>query len=69
MPYQKKVWFMTKMTHDNDVIDCIGVISIEYDIELSRPNEQCVAMTKVRQDNFVNDHIGPLYVENETNMS
>ena len=27
----------TKTTHDNDVIDHIGVIFIEYNNELSRP--------------------------------
>ena len=35
MPYQKKVWFMTKMTHDNDVIDRTGVIYAENETKLS----------------------------------
>ena len=31
------VQFIMKTTQDNDVSDHTGVISIEYDIELSRP--------------------------------
>lgn len=35
------LWFIRKMRQDNNVIDRKGVISVEYEIELSRPIEQC----------------------------
>lgn len=35
------LWFIRKMRQDNNVIDRKGVISVEYEIELSRPIGQC----------------------------
>ena len=35
-----------KTRQDNDMIDYKGVISIEYDIELSRPIKQCAVYDK-----------------------
>ena len=37
---------ITKTKKDNDGTNCEGVISIEYDIELSTPIEQCVVYYK-----------------------
>lgn len=37
-----RMWYGTKTIQDNDVIDCIGVIFAEYDIELLRLVELCV---------------------------
>ena len=36
------MWSITKITQDNDVTNSTNVISVEYDIELSRPIEYCV---------------------------
>ena len=33
--------FITKSKQDKDVIDCIGVIFIEYNTKMSRLIEQC----------------------------
>ena len=40
-----------------------GVISIEYNIKLSRLNEHCVVYDEDKWDNNVTDHTGPLYAE------
>ena len=40
-----------------------GVISIEYDIKLSRPNEHCAVYDEDKWDNNVTDHTGLLYAE------
>ena len=58
---------MRETKTDNDGIDCEGVISIEYDIELSTPIEQCTVYYKDEIGN-VTDRIVLLYSKNEIEL-
>ena len=59
---------ITKTRQDNDVINHKGVIFIEYDTELLRPNGHCVVYDEDQTRNDVIDHIGLLYTEKETKL-
>lgn len=41
-----KIWFITKKWQDNDVIDCVGVISALFYTKLSRLIKQCATYDK-----------------------
>lgn len=50
------------------VTNCEGVISVEYDIELSTLIEQCVMYDKDETGTNVTDRTVPLYSKNETEL-
>lgn len=54
---------------DNNVTNLIGLISIEYDTELSRLMRQCAVYDKDETGNDVTDHTGRLYARFETKFS
>ena len=60
---------MMNTRHDNNVIDHIGTVYAENEIELSLPINTSQSMTKTRRDNDVIDHIGVVYLENKIELS
>ena len=63
------VRYMMNTRHDNNVIDHIGTVYAENEIELSLPINTSQSMTKTRRDNDVIDHIGVVYLENKIELS
>lgn len=51
------------MRKDNDVIDCIGPLHAENEIELLWPNWSSTVIMKTRQGNDVIDRTSAIYVE------
>lgn len=58
-----------KNRQGNDATDCIVVISIEYDTELSNYLNRVRSMTKTRKYNNVTDRKDQPYTKNETELS
>ena len=49
--------------------DCISLVYVENDIELSRPIKMDLVCNETRKDNDVTDLIGAVYIEKKTKLS
>ena len=56
------------MRKDNNVINCIGLLYAEQEIELSWLIKQGWSLTKTRKDNDMTNHIGAVYAEIKTEL-
>ena len=56
-----------KTRQDKEVNNCIGVVYVKTETELTRPIWSCVVYDK-KKDNDVNDCIGAVYTEIEIEL-
>lgn len=54
---------MTKIRHDNDMIDCTSVVQVNNRTKLSLPIGQDAVYDEERQDTDVTDHTSANYAE------
>lgn len=64
-----RMWFISKRRQDNDMIDHIIVIFVEYDAELSRLIRQWVVYDEDEKGHNVIDRTGQLNTKNEIKLS
>ena len=63
-----QVWPITKTKQDNDMTDCIGLVYVENNTELSGPIGPGVVSAKIRQDNDVTNLPCVVYIENKIEL-